>query len=208
MATCIHSSRSCLLPFYTIPIFPLLNRKIFHLLVYMYMYIVYTCMHSLGKENVLLTTQQDLSASSYAHLYWCRCHWKETAVQHRLRWGLSTNPTAVELVGYLRQEGSSRSGVEYTGVSGVLGGDWGVWRRLEKDVQVLSEHIYTCTHVISGQGYSVYTCTCTCIYMYMYMIHIQYIQCTCIRVKYMHMHVYTYTYNTFSGKMSAVFRGM
>ena len=31
MATCIHSSRSCLLPFYTIPIFPLLNRKIFHL---------------------------------------------------------------------------------------------------------------------------------------------------------------------------------
>ena len=33
MATCIHSSRSCLLPFYTIPIFPLLNRKIFHLLV-------------------------------------------------------------------------------------------------------------------------------------------------------------------------------
>ena len=33
MATCIHSSQSCLLPFYTIPIFPLLNRKIFHLLV-------------------------------------------------------------------------------------------------------------------------------------------------------------------------------
>ena len=33
MATCIHSSRSCLPPFYTIPIFPLLNRKIFHLLV-------------------------------------------------------------------------------------------------------------------------------------------------------------------------------
>ena len=33
MATCIHSSRSCVLPFYTIPIFPLLNRKIFHLLV-------------------------------------------------------------------------------------------------------------------------------------------------------------------------------
>ena len=33
MATCIHSSRSCLLPFYTIPIFPLLNRMIFHLLV-------------------------------------------------------------------------------------------------------------------------------------------------------------------------------
>ena len=33
MATCIHSSRSCLLPFYTIPIFPLLNQKIFHLLV-------------------------------------------------------------------------------------------------------------------------------------------------------------------------------
>ena len=34
MATCIHSSRSCLPPFYTIPIFLLLNRKIFHLLVY------------------------------------------------------------------------------------------------------------------------------------------------------------------------------
>ena len=33
MATFIHSSRSCLPPFYTIPIFPLLNRKIFHLLV-------------------------------------------------------------------------------------------------------------------------------------------------------------------------------
>ena len=33
MATCIHSSRSCLPPFYTIPVFPLLNRKIFHLLV-------------------------------------------------------------------------------------------------------------------------------------------------------------------------------
>ena len=121
-----------------------------------------------NKIYVRILTQQDLSASSYAHLYWCRCHWKETAVQHRLGWGLSTNPTAVELVGYLRQEGSSRSGVEYTGVSGVLGGDWGVWRRLEKDVQVLSEHIY---------------------------IHV-------------HMHVYTYTYNTFSGKMSAVFRGM
>ena len=27
MATCIHSSPSCLPPFYTIPIFPLLNRK-------------------------------------------------------------------------------------------------------------------------------------------------------------------------------------
>ena len=38
MATCIHSSRSCLLPFYTIPIFPLLNRKIFHLLVILIMY--------------------------------------------------------------------------------------------------------------------------------------------------------------------------
>ena len=33
MATCINSSRSCLPPSYTIPIFPLLNRKIFHLLV-------------------------------------------------------------------------------------------------------------------------------------------------------------------------------
>ena len=33
MATCIHSSWSCLPPFYTIPIFPLLNLKIFHLLV-------------------------------------------------------------------------------------------------------------------------------------------------------------------------------
>ena len=30
----IHQSLSCLLPFYTIPIFPLLNRKIFHVLVY------------------------------------------------------------------------------------------------------------------------------------------------------------------------------
>ena len=33
MATCIHPSRSCRPLFYTIPIFPLLNRKIFHLLV-------------------------------------------------------------------------------------------------------------------------------------------------------------------------------
>ena len=36
MATSIHPSLSCLLPFYTIPIFPLLNRKIFHLLVCYY----------------------------------------------------------------------------------------------------------------------------------------------------------------------------
>ena len=34
MATSIHPFLSCLLPFYTIPIVPLLNRKIFHLLVY------------------------------------------------------------------------------------------------------------------------------------------------------------------------------
>ena len=34
MATCIHSSGSCLPPFYTIPIFPLLKRKVFHLLVH------------------------------------------------------------------------------------------------------------------------------------------------------------------------------
>ena len=33
MATSIHPSLSCLLPFYTIPIFPLLNRRIFNLLV-------------------------------------------------------------------------------------------------------------------------------------------------------------------------------
>ena len=33
MATCIHPSRSCLPTFYTISIFPLLNRKIIHLLV-------------------------------------------------------------------------------------------------------------------------------------------------------------------------------
>ena len=33
MAISIHPSLSCLLPFYTIPIFPLLNQKIFHLLV-------------------------------------------------------------------------------------------------------------------------------------------------------------------------------
>ena len=33
MAISIHPSRSCLLPFYTVPIFPLLNQKIFHLLV-------------------------------------------------------------------------------------------------------------------------------------------------------------------------------
>ena len=56
MATCIHSSRSCLLPFYTIPIFPLLNRKIFHLLVHninrqactvdwMYNMYIYACVH-------------------------------------------------------------------------------------------------------------------------------------------------------------------
>ena len=33
MATSIQPSRSCLLPFYTIPIFPLFNRKTLHLLV-------------------------------------------------------------------------------------------------------------------------------------------------------------------------------
>ena len=33
MATSIYPSLSCLIPFYTIPIFPLLSRKIFHLLV-------------------------------------------------------------------------------------------------------------------------------------------------------------------------------
>ena len=49
MATCIHSSRSCLLPFYTIPIFPLLNRKIFHL------YIMYVCMcASIVKASIIV----------------------------------------------------------------------------------------------------------------------------------------------------------
>ena len=41
MATCINSSRSCLLPFYTIPIFPLLNRKIF-----IYLLCLYTCIYT------------------------------------------------------------------------------------------------------------------------------------------------------------------
>ena len=45
MATCIHSSRSCLPPFYTIPIFPLLNRKIFHLLV-SFLFLLHTAYYS------------------------------------------------------------------------------------------------------------------------------------------------------------------
>ena len=48
MATCIHSSRSCRLPFYTIPIFPLLNRKIFHLLVNT---MKYTCVTPICREG-------------------------------------------------------------------------------------------------------------------------------------------------------------
>ena len=56
MATCIHSSRSCLPPFYTIPIFHLLNRKIFHLLVCMCVYVhdVCLCVHA-GVLCVTLT---------------------------------------------------------------------------------------------------------------------------------------------------------
>ena len=45
MSTCIHSSRSCLPPFYTIPIFPLLNRKIFHLLV-SFLFLLHTAYYS------------------------------------------------------------------------------------------------------------------------------------------------------------------
>ena len=45
METCIHSSRSCLPPFYTIPIFPLLNRKIFHLLV-SFLFLLHTAYYS------------------------------------------------------------------------------------------------------------------------------------------------------------------
>ena len=45
MATCIHSSRSCLPPFYTIPIFPLLNQKIFHLLV-SFLFLLHTAYYS------------------------------------------------------------------------------------------------------------------------------------------------------------------
>ena len=60
MATCIHSSRSCFSPFYTIPIFPLLNRFIylspsFFLLHTAYIYArrnilpeaIYCCLHTL-----------------------------------------------------------------------------------------------------------------------------------------------------------------
>ena len=65
MATCIHSSRSCLPPFYTIPIFPLLNRKIFHLLVSFLLHIkfyalrnilpgaIYCCLHTCCVNVVL-----------------------------------------------------------------------------------------------------------------------------------------------------------
>ena len=50
MATCIHSSRSCLPPFYTIPIFPLLNRKIFHLLV---SFLFFCCTLHITLRNIL-----------------------------------------------------------------------------------------------------------------------------------------------------------
>ena len=46
MATCIHSSRSCLPPFYTIPMFPLLNRKVFHLLVSFLFFLLHTAYYS------------------------------------------------------------------------------------------------------------------------------------------------------------------
>ena len=52
MATCIHSSRSCLPPFYTIPIFPLLNRKIFHLLV-SFLFFAAHCILNLCSEQYI-----------------------------------------------------------------------------------------------------------------------------------------------------------
>ena len=53
MATCINSSRSCLPPFYTIPIFPLLNRKIFHLLVFFLYFLLHTAYISCCLRNIL-----------------------------------------------------------------------------------------------------------------------------------------------------------
>ena len=52
MATCINSSRSCLPPFYTIPIFPHLNRKIFHLLV-SFLFFAALCILSSEEYNSL-----------------------------------------------------------------------------------------------------------------------------------------------------------
>ena len=52
MATCIYSSRYCLPPFYTIPIFPLLNRKIFHLLV-SFLFLLHTAYKILCSEEYI-----------------------------------------------------------------------------------------------------------------------------------------------------------
>ena len=64
MATCIHSSRSCLPPFYTIPIFPLLNRKIFHLLVAFIAYITY---------NIALSVEPFGAIIIIVQLPMCKC---------------------------------------------------------------------------------------------------------------------------------------
>ena len=58
MAISIHPSRSCLLPFYTILIFPLLNRKIFHLLVI----ICNSYYHMTSCGNTCLITQVGMTA--------------------------------------------------------------------------------------------------------------------------------------------------
>ena len=66
MATCIHSSRSCLLPFYTIPIFPLINRKIFHLLV---SFLFFCCTLHISSEEYIAWGYLLL----FTHLL-CLCH--------------------------------------------------------------------------------------------------------------------------------------
>ena len=53
MGICIHPSRSCLPPFYTIPIFPLSNRRILHLLVSFPSFLDAYCIFYLYSENAL-----------------------------------------------------------------------------------------------------------------------------------------------------------
>ena len=75
---CIHPFRSCLPPFYDIPIFPLLNRKIFHLLFCMHtafnclrLFVVVYCLYIVLLElcyvYIQLSLLQLLLWASYRH---------------------------------------------------------------------------------------------------------------------------------------------
>ena len=68
MATCIHSSRSCLPPFYTIPIFPLLNRKIFHLLLLFFFFAAH-CILALRNYRTSDSVTTIFAWNSNVHVY-------------------------------------------------------------------------------------------------------------------------------------------